>query len=118
MIDLLRTLLMVTGVRDQDRPIPQSFKLYQNRPNPFRASTSIQIDVSTSAQNTPTSVKIYNILGQEVAALFTGQLTTGSHSFPWQGLDRNGSRVPGGVYFYVLESGRIRETRKLLYLGN
>lgn len=117
MIKVIQNLLMATGVEDQDRQIPQSFKLYQNRPNPFRTSTNIQIEVSNGLQNTPTTLKIYNILGQEVVSLFAGRLTGGNHTFTWSGLNQNGNRVPGGVYFYMLEAGAKRETRKIIYLA-
>lgn len=117
MIQIIESLLMTTGISEQDRQLPQSFKLYQNRPNPFRTATSIQIDVDNGAQSVPTTLKVYNILGQEIASLFRGRLSAGSHTFSWQGRNRNSNQVPGGVYFYVLESGAERLTKKLIYLA-
>jgi hypothetical protein len=114
---VITNLLTPTDVKDRQESIPQAFKLHQNRPNPFRGTTTIQLDVSNDMLNTPATIKIYNTLGQEISSLFNGRLSAGNHTFRWNGLNRSGSRVPAGVYFYVLNAGLTREVKTLLYLA-
>jgi hypothetical protein len=74
---------------------PGEFVLAQNYPNPFNPSTSIEFILSTSGHAT---LNVYNLLGQEVATLFRGELAAGIHSVEWS--PRN---LANGVYVYRLE---------------
>jgi flagellar hook assembly protein FlgD len=69
--------------------------LYQNYPNPFNANTNIEFRIP---KNEVVTLKIFNILGEEVATLVSGQLTAGSYTYEW-----DGSGVASGVYLYRLE---------------
>lgn len=89
--------------------IKPSFLLYQNYPNPFNPTTTISFYIP---YKTTVSLKIYDILGKEVAALVNGEtLTVGKHSKQW-----NGSGFASGIYFYRLSVGGRILTKKLLLL--
>jgi hypothetical protein len=95
------------GVRN-GQELPQKFELQQNYPNPFNPTTQINYSV---AQNGYTSLKVYNALGQEVATLFAGNQTAGSHLAVF-----DGSRYASGVYFYTLRSNGNTITKKMVLM--
>jgi hypothetical protein len=105
------------GVREEnDRSeIPVEFGLYQNYPNPFNPTTIIKFQVPNTKLDFGilnlgfVSLKVYDILGREMATLVDGVLPAGEHTVRW-----DASGMPGGVYLYRLESGTFRETRKLM----
>ncbi len=88
--------------------LPREFALEQNYPNPFNPSTRIGFSVQVSGF---TSLKVYNVLGQEVRTLVRDRLDAGRHQVHF-----DGSTLPSGVYFYRLESGGQSAVRKLLLL--
>jgi hypothetical protein len=96
------------GVREEDdRPaIPSEFALCQNYPNPFNPSTVIRYSLPVPGN---IRLKIYDLLGREVATLVDGVRPAGEHQVQW-----DASGMPGGMYLYRLESGTFRETRKLM----
>jgi photosystem II stability/assembly factor-like uncharacterized protein len=95
------------------RTYPNAFKLFQNYPNPFNPTTTIKFDLPRASKVT---LKIYNILGEEVATLFSGSLNSGSHSIEWS----RPAGIASGIYFYRLcamnESRRFEKSKKLLLL--
>jgi hypothetical protein len=84
---------------------PNSFVLSQNYPNPFNPSTEISYTLSKTGL---TTLKVFNVLGQEVATLVNGIETAGKHVANF-----NASRLTSGVYFYTLTSGNTVETKKM-----
>ncbi|HEY6953260.1 MAG TPA: T9SS type A sorting domain-containing protein [Bacteroidota bacterium] len=86
---------------------PKEFTLGQNYPNPFNPATSIEFSV---AQNGKAVMKIYNVLGQEVATVFDQEAEAGKY---YQA-QFNATRLASGVYVSVLESGGKRLLRKML----
>jgi len=92
---------------------PVAYQLCQNYPNPFNSGTIIRYSLS-EAIPTLTEVKIYNIVGQEVAVLFSGKLPAGHYQVQWDGTDFNGSRVTSGVYLYSIKSGKFCAVKKLV----
>lgn len=84
------------------------FRLKQNEPNPFSRSTVIEFSLSRPSYVT---LKVFNLLGQEIATLVAGQLPAGTYSTPW-----NGSGLKSGVYFYRLESDGFSAIKKLTLL--
>ncbi|MCW5897551.1 MAG: choice-of-anchor J domain-containing protein, partial [Bacteroidetes bacterium] len=91
-----------TGVEEQPQPgIPETYALMQNYPNPFNPTTTIQYALPTAST---VSLKIYNILGQEVATLVDQVQTAGYHTAVWNGRNQYGSQVATGVYFYRIEA--------------
>jgi hypothetical protein len=96
----------------QDQPVqPHNFKLYQNFPNPFNPNTSIKYELNKSGK---ISLKIYNILGQEVRTLINTKQSQGIHSVLWDGKNNHGQLVSSGVYLYRLEAGEFVKTRKMI----
>ena len=87
---------------------PSEFTLSQNYPNPFNSETMISFRASVT---TPLSLRIFNVVGQEVAHLFDGVATPGDHHFTW-----NASRLSSGVYFYQLRGNGYTRSQKALLL--
>ena len=92
---------------------PSHFTLSQNYPNPFNPATKIKFDIPVSVETTRgvVSLKIHDILGREVAVLVNEQLKPGSYEVDW-----DASAFPSGVYFYTINSGSFKETRKMVLL--
>ena len=91
--------------------VPREFVLHQNYPNPFNPTTNIDFDVPV--QSTVT-LKVYNLLGQEIATLFSGNAAAGTHHVVWNGTDNLGSTAASGVYFYRLEASTIPQAQKFV----
>lgn len=102
--------LIVTDVNDDitDPAIPKEFALKQNYPNPFNPSTKIGFALP---ERSTVTLDIYNVLGQRVVNLFTGELPVGNHEFEWDASDS-----PSGMYFYRLKSGLGVRTKKMILL--
>ncbi|MCB9248880.1 MAG: T9SS type A sorting domain-containing protein [Ignavibacteriales bacterium] len=99
------TLLdMVTGV-EVLKQLPTGFELTQNYPNPFNPTTKINFQIP-SAQNV--SLKVYNLLGQEVATLLNEQMGAGVYEV---GFDA--SQLSSGVYIYSLKAGSFVASKKM-----
>jgi len=88
--------------------LPTSFELKQNYPNPFNPSTTITFSLPKSAFVT---LKIHNLLGEEVATLVAEERAAGIHKFSW---DVGG--LASGVYLYRLEAGEFVQTKKLILM--
>jgi hypothetical protein len=91
---------------------PQEFALLQNYPNPFNPSTKIQYSLANAAQ---VSLKVYNVLGLEVATLVNGRQEAGSYTVPF-GINTGTLGLSSGVYFYRLEAGSFVSTKKLVLM--
>jgi hypothetical protein len=89
-------------------PLPMRPELSPNYPNPFNPSTQITYTL-LSASNV--SLRIFNLLGEEVATLVNERMESGKHSTEW-----SGGGFPGGVYFYRLVAGEFIETKKMVLL--
>jgi len=79
------------------KTLANQFVLLQNTPNPFNIETRIPLFVSREGRVT---LKIYDILGQKVRALFSGFLNSGKHYFKWDGVDDSGFELSSGIYIY------------------
>ena len=84
------------------------FWLSQNYPNPFNPGTTIKFSIPSFEFVT---LKIYNILGQEVATLVSKKLKAGSYNYSW-----NAGSLASGVYIYNIQAGAFQEVRKMVYL--
>ncbi|MFN3560808.1 MAG: T9SS type A sorting domain-containing protein, partial [Chloroherpetonaceae bacterium] len=84
----------------------RAFELAQNYPNPFNPTTTIRYQIPTAQT---VSLKVYDVLGKEVATLVNGRQEAGSYSVPF-----NASRLSSGMYFYRLQAGEYVETRKMM----
>jgi uncharacterized Zn ribbon protein len=101
-------------VTESPKPeIPQSSILHQNYPNPFNARTKLQYQVPEDAY---VSLRIYNILGQEVITLVDRRQRAGDYIITWDGRDDGGLDVASGIYFCRLQVGGYAETVKMVIL--
>lgn len=93
-----------------ERPaLPQRFTLHQNYPNPFNPSTSIQFDL---AQGSRVTLKVFNVLGEEVATLLNdAPLTAGTQIVTF-----DASGLASGVYLYRLDMQGLTQTRKMVLM--
>jgi photosystem II stability/assembly factor-like uncharacterized protein len=103
---------VITFIKDNKNiKTPDHFNLSQNFPNPFNPSTKIRFSL---AEKSFATLKVFNILGKEIAVLINEELPAGIHEVEW-----NASALWGlssGVYFYNLTSGNFSKTKKLLLL--
>jgi hypothetical protein len=88
--------------------VPTSFALHQNYPNPFNPETTISFDLLEAGF---VELKIFTLLGQEVAALVDGEVSPGSHEVSF-----DASSLASGVYLYRLTAGSFVETRKMVLM--
>ncbi len=91
--------------------LPVEFTLDQNYPNPFNPGTIIQFHLP---HRSTVSLKIFDVLGREVATLTNGREEAGSHAVEWKGVTDAGVSAASGVYFYRLVGEGVVLTRKLL----
>jgi lysophospholipase L1-like esterase len=97
------------AIRDTGSPlIPFDVVLHQAYPNPFNPSTILSF---TLPARMPVSLKIYDLLGKEVAALLSGSLPAGLHTVPW-----NAVNMPSGIYFCRLQAGDKDQTGKIVLM--
>ena len=88
--------------------VPDKYSLSQNYPNPFNPSTTIRFQIKDLNM---TTLKVFDILGKEIATLVNEKLKPGEYEVIF-----NGSTIPSGVYFYKLQSGNFTDTKKLVLL--
>jgi hypothetical protein len=96
---------------DPSDNLPNKFALQQNYPNPFNPTTAISFQIPEASQ---VSLKIFNILGQEVRTLVNDIYAAGQWSVNWDGKDNFGNAVPSGMYLYQLESEAYTEMKKMI----
>lgn len=103
---VLKTASLTVGINSESNIIPEKFAVYQNYPNPFNPTTNIKFDIP---KNTFVSLKVFDVLGKEVAVLINEERNAGSYSVDW-----NASVYPSGVYFYTFESKDFSATKRML----
>ncbi len=94
------------GVEQGNEMQPLVYHLDQNYPNPFNPATRLRFTIADYGFVT---LKVYNVLGQEVATLVNGQRVSGTYEVEW-----NASALPSGVYIYRLQSGSFVDAKKML----
>jgi len=98
----------VVSVEDEAQNLPTEFSLDQNYPNPFNPSTTINYSIS---QLEFVTLKVYDVLGNEIATLVNEEKSIGSYEVEFDGSD-----LTSGIYFYALRSGNFNDTKKLVLL--
>jgi hypothetical protein len=93
--------------------IPQRFVLFQNWPNPAVGKTAIAFDLPKAGH---VSLKIFDVSGALVRTLADEPMGPGHHRLLWDGRSERGQKVSSGVYFYRIQAGDFRSTRKLVLL--
>jgi hypothetical protein len=106
---------IVVSVANEET-IPNTFSLEQNYPNPFNPSTKIRFTIpsviaSETKQSQFVSLKVYDVLGNEVATLVNEDKQAGSYE-----VDFNSAGLSSGIYFYKLQAGSFIETKKMILL--
>ncbi|MBS3943916.1 MAG: T9SS type A sorting domain-containing protein [Melioribacter sp.] len=96
----------LTSVSDNEESVPTKFELNQNYPNLFNPSTVIRFAIPEAGMF---SLKVYNILGQEVATLVDGQMSSGIHK-----VNFDASRLSSGVYIYKLTGNNVNISKKMI----
>lgn len=99
--------LIVTSVENESAT-PTDFTLFQNYPNPFNPKTNIKFQLNVDGF---TTLKVFNVLGNEVATLISNNLPAGSYK-----INFNASSLSSGTYFYTLTSGNNKRTKKMILL--
>jgi len=94
------------SINEKELTTPKTYTLGQNYPNPFNPSTTIEYSIP---QNSDVSLKIYDMLGKEVASLVSGYKETGTYIVNW-----DASHLSSGVYFYKLVAGSYILTKKMI----
>ncbi|MEK7727488.1 MAG: T9SS type A sorting domain-containing protein [candidate division KSB1 bacterium] len=97
-----------TAVEERGAFAPASFELEQNFPNPFNPVTSIQFSVGSEQF---VSLKVYDVLGKEVATLVAESKPAGVYSVSF-----HAQHLPSGIYFYKLTAGEFAQVRKMALL--
>ena len=98
---------ILTSVNQSEKS-PAKFELKQNYPNPFNPSTTIKYQIPKAGM---VSIKVYNILGQEVSTLVNGMKNSGSYE-----VNFNANNLASGTYIYRLQAGSFVQTKKMLLL--
>ncbi|VAX17754.1 hypothetical protein MNBD_IGNAVI01-2056, partial [hydrothermal vent metagenome] len=118
---LFRSVEKIVTDVNENTEYPTKFALSQNYPNPFNPSTVIKYSIPTPPQPSSSqgegvregfvTLKIYDILGREVATLVNKEQKPGSYKVEW-----DATNEPSGVYFYRLNTGNFVETKKMILL--
>lgn len=92
--------------------LPEKFSLEQNYPNPFNPITKIKFSIPNIVESYfGTSLRVYDVLGREVAVLINEHKQPGQYEVEW-----NASGMQSGIYFYELKAGSFKETKKLILM--
>jgi glucose/arabinose dehydrogenase len=119
------TASILTSVKDESFITPPEFRLNQNYPNPFNPATKIKYTIPTPPSSSPlakgrnepaspsgrvgfVSLKVYDILGNEIETLINEEKPAGTYEVTWYA-----QNLPSGMYFYQLDAGIFSETRKM-----
>jgi Secretion system C-terminal sorting domain len=105
---LMVSIGSLTGVMNNQASLPSHFNLSQNYPNPFNPTTTISFSLPTKSF---VSLKVFDILGRDVATIFSGELPAGTCTRQW-----NAANMASGVYYYRLQAGSYSETKKFVLL--
>ena len=91
---------------ETERDRADQFLLSQNFPNPFNPETVIKYQIPTDSH---VSLKVFDVLGNEVASLVDEMREAGNHEIHWKG-----NNVPSGVYFYQISAGDYKNVKKMM----
>ncbi|MDD5360886.1 MAG: T9SS type A sorting domain-containing protein [Ignavibacteria bacterium] len=105
----------ITGVQNISTIVPEKFSLSQNYPNPFNPVTKIKFSIPENGKlnigNGNVTMKVFDMLGKEIATIVNERLNPGTYEVTF-----DGSKYSSGVYFYRLNAGSFTETKKMILL--
>ena len=93
--------------------LPLEFALGQNYPNPFNPTTKIQYALAKDAF---VNISIYDLMGRSVKSLVNVGQAAGFYEINWNATNNNGELVPAGMYFYMIQAGTFKSTKKMVLL--
>ncbi|MBL8008478.1 MAG: T9SS type A sorting domain-containing protein, partial [Ignavibacteria bacterium] len=100
--------LLTSVSQNSTTAVPEVYSLSQNYPNPFNPVTNVEFGISKSGF---VSLKVYDVLGKEVATLVNENLSPGKYTVKF-----NGSSLSSGVYFYRMESGEFKDIKRMVLI--
>lgn len=109
--EVISALLTTTSIDTEPSDMPASIQLAQNYPNPFNPSTIISFKIAGAAAGEPISLRVFDIIGREVAVLVNEPKSNGLHTVRF-----DASGLAAGMYMYRLETSNATETRKMVLL--
>jgi len=92
--------------------VPTNVTLENNYPNPFNPTTTIQFGLPETQH---VKMSIYSLQGKKVATLVDGIIEAGFHQVRWDGKDSSGRQLTSGIYIYLIESGKIKLAKKMIF---
>ncbi len=92
---------------------PERYILYQNYSNPFNPETKIRYEIPGESY---VSLKVYNVMGNEMKTLVSSRKPAGSYIVVWDGKDKNGRTVSSGAYIYRIQTGEFSAVKKMILL--
>ncbi len=102
------TAAKITGITEEIAQIPETIDIFQNFPNPFNSSTTINFQIS---KRDFVSLRIFDILGKEISSLIDGIKEPGRYSVTF-----SAKSISSGIYYYTLKTGGFLKTKKLVYI--
>jgi hypothetical protein len=105
---LKKSAKLLTGITPISTSTPDKFSLSQNYPNPFNPATKVKFDIP---KQSIVQIKIYDLLGREIAELVNQQINPGTYEITW-----DASNYSSGIYFYKLTAGSFTDTKKMVLI--
>lgn len=110
--NIVKVSNLPVGVEDENNFVADNFSLEQNYPNPFNPDTKIRFVIASGAkQSELVTLKVYDVLGKEVAILVNEEKSAGSYEVKF-----DAAGLSSGIYFYKLQAGSLVETKKMILL--
>ena len=91
--------------------LPTSYMIHQNYPNPFNPVTTLRYDLPEDAL---VNITIYDMMGRQIRTLISTQHSAGYKSVQWNATNDAGSPVSAGLYFYMIQAGDFKQTKKMM----
>ncbi len=104
---------IISDVEEIENEVPNKFSLAQNYPNPFNPSTVINFSIPYAAN---IELSIFNILGEKVKTLVSGEILPGSYNVNWNGTNDFNQQLTSGIYFYRLKTSNFIQTKKMILI--
>lgn len=99
-------------------PLPNGFSLAQPFPNPFNSAIQIRFTIpdGVAGSGEPTSILVYDVLGQRIRTLASDNFQPGAHTVVWDGRDDEANTVAAGAYVVLLRAAHVRAVSKIMFL--
>jgi|WetSurMetagenome_2_1015567.scaffolds.fasta_scaffold22549_4 aminopeptidase N len=108
---LLKTATLSIGIKNISNNVPEKYEMYQNYPNPFNPTTNIKFQIANSSY---VKLKVYDILGKEIAILVNEKLTRGIYET--QFYINSLIQPASGIYFYKIEAGDFTQVKRMMLI--